>query len=457
MTSSPLFAAADFYINRELSWLSFDERVLEEAEDPNNPLLERLKFAAIVAANLDEFFMVRVASLIDQVSLGYNEPENKTGMTPVEMLRALSSTTHSMVSRLYTIINEAILPELEKAGVIFLEPEHLSHDQKQFLERFFFEQVYPVLTPMAVDASRPFPMLLNKSLNLAVMLHDREAPDDPEPLFAFVQIPAILPRAIALGDNHYILLEDVVALHLQALFRGNKILSACTFRITRNADLDVDEEGAEDLLKAIEIELKNRNMGQAVRLELESDAHPFIKQNLLESLELHENEVYPITGPIDPTYFFGFYNQTLDSSLRFETIKPTIPHELHPDVNIFTAIAKKDIVLHHPYQSFEPVVRFFQAAAVDPDVLAIKQTLYRVSGDSPIVAALALAAENGKQVTVLVELKARFDEARNIVWAKKLEQAGCHVIYGLVGLQTHSKVALVVRRQYQTLCSLGNR
>ncbi|WP_412675001.1 RNA degradosome polyphosphate kinase [Aneurinibacillus aneurinilyticus] len=448
------FDYTSYYINRELSWLAFNRRVLEEAEDTDNPVLERLKFLAITSSNLDEFFMVRVGSMKDQEKHGITTPENKAGMTPRQQLAAISVEAHNMVDRQYELLHQELIPLLASYGISFSKPEDLTEEQRTFLRTYFYERIYPVLTPMAVDASRPFPMLLNKSVNLAVML-ESEKDGKSKVLFAVVQVPSVLPRYIQLpsqeGIAQFILLEDVICHYVDSLFRGNRILSVKPFRITRNADLTLDEEGAEDLLKEIQKELKKRRWGAAVRLEVTRDMDDYMKGILQESLEIESCDVYEVPGPLDLTFLMKFYSVPGYNELRYRSLPPQPPADFIGENNIFEAIAHKDILVHHPYESFDPVVHFVKQAAEDPNVLAIKQTLYRVSGDSPIVNALAKAAENGKQVTVLLELKARFDEENNIVWAKKLEKAGCHVIYGLVGLKTHCKVTLVVRQEGQKL------
>ncbi|QRG68678.1 RNA degradosome polyphosphate kinase [Brevibacillus choshinensis] len=444
------FSIPDYYINRELSWIAFNERVLAEAANESNPLFERLKFIAIASSNFDEFFMVRVAGLKDQVKAGLTKPDNKSGMTPLEQLRAVWERTHEAMQAMFAILREQITPELRKAGIRFLKANELSREQDEFVHSFFHHHLYPVLTPMAVDASHPFPMLLNKSLNLAVLLEDDDA-DSEGPLFAVVQVPSVVPRFLELpspgGEAHFILLEDVIAEHMDSLFQGYNILETCPFRITRNADLTIDEDETEDLLEAIEQELKKRRMGEPSRLAVDASMSDFLQATLLDWLELAEAEIYRFDGPLDPTFLFRFHALEGYDHLRFEPLYPQQPLDWFGDGDMFSAIDKKDLLLHHPYESFEPVIRFVQEAAEDPKVLAVKQTLYRVSGDSPIVNALLKAADNGKQVTVLLELKARFDEENNIVWAKKLENAGCHVIYGLAGLKTHSKITLVVRAE----------
>ncbi|MMZ51829.1 Polyphosphate kinase [compost metagenome] len=448
------FDCTSYYINRELSWLAFNGRVLEEAEDTNNPVLERLKFLAITSSNLDEFFMVRVGSMKDQEKHGITTPENKAGMTPRQQLAAISIEAHNMVDRQYEVLHQELIPLLASCGISFSKPEDLTEEQRTFLRTYFYDRIYPVLTPMAVDASRPFPMLLNKSVNLAVML-ESEKDGKSKVLFAVVQVPSVLPRYIRLpsqeGAAQFILLEDVICHYIDFLFKGNRILSVKPFRITRNADLTLDEEGAEDLLKEIQKELKKRRWGAAVRLEVTCDMDDYMKGILQESLEIELCDVYEVPGPLDLTFLMKFYSVPGYSELRYQSLLPQPPADFIGENNIFEAIVHKDILVHHPYESFDPVVHFVKQAAEDPNVLAIKQTLYRVSGDSPIVNALAKAAENGKQVTVLLELKARFDEENNIVWAKKLDKAGCHVIYGLVGLKTHCKITLVVRQEGQKL------
>ncbi|WP_028987382.1 RNA degradosome polyphosphate kinase [Thermicanus aegyptius] len=448
------FDHPSYYINRELSWLSFNERVLEEARDEKNPLFERLKFLAITASNLDEFFMVRIAGLKDQVKSGRNIIDNKTRMSAREQWEAALERSKIFMGEMMSAWNDQLLPLLAQEGILFLKFKELNKDQKAYLSDLFDRLIYPVLTPMAVDASRPFPMLLNRSLNLAILIDPEEAEKEKH-LFAFVQVPSVLPRFIEVpnqeGKRTYILLEELIRNHLTDLFRGKKILSAGSFRITRNADLTLNEEGAEDLLEEIEKELKKRKMGAAVRIEVEKGMHPFLRGVLEEWEEISPHEFVEIEGPLDLTFLYRFVGQSGFQSLRYPDLPPLPPVDLRGEQDIFEAIRNKDLLIHHPYESFEPVIHFVRQAAQDPHVLAIKQTLYRVGGDSPIVAALAEAAERGKQVTVLVELKARFDEEKNIEWAKKLEQAGCHVIYGLVGLKTHAKMILVVRQERDRL------
>jgi len=435
------------FINRELSWLEFDARVLGEAEDVLNPLFERLKFLSITASNLDEFFMVRVASLKDMVNAGYTK-KDIAGMTAAEQLAALDDRTHAFVKRQYKIYNDELVPALAREGFhIIGSHEELTHEQEIFVDKYFHEDVYPVLTPMAVDSSRPFPLIRNKTLNIAALLKKKNGDDGTE--FATVQVPSVLPRFVRLPGEQdtIILLEEIIERNIDKLFLNYDILCAYPYRIMRNADLSIDEEDAADLLKEIEKQLKKRQWGQAIRLEVQGNIDKQLLKRLKSELNITDSDIYRIDGPLDLTFLMKLYGSFDYAKLKTPKYMPAPVPELMNGKNIFEAVREGDILLHHPYQTFDPVVDFVRQAANDPGVLAIKQTLYRVSGNSPIVAALAAAAENGKQVSVLVELKARFDEENNIIWARKLEQAGCHVIYGLVGLKTHSKITLVVRRE----------
>ena len=435
------------FINRELSWLEFDARVLGEAEDVLNPLFERLKFLSITASNLDEFFMVRVASLKDMVNAGYTK-KDIAGMTAAEQLAALDERTHAFVKRQYKIYNDELVPALAREGFhIIGSHEELTHEQEIFVDKYFHEDVYPVLTPMAVDSSRPFPLIRNKTLNIAALLKKKNGDDGTE--FATVQVPSVLPRFVRLlgEQDTIILLEEIIERNIDKLFLNYDILCAYPYRIMRNADLSIDEEDAADLLKEIEKQLKKRQWGQAIRLEVQGNIDKQLLKRLKSELNITDSDIYRIDGPLDLTFLMKLYGSFDYAKLKTPKYMPAPVPELMNGKNIFEAVREGDILLHHPYQTFDPVVDFVRQAANDPGVLAIKQTLYRVSGNSPIVAALAAAAENGKQVSVLVELKARFDEENNIIWARKLEQAGCHVIYGLVGLKTHSKITLVVRRE----------
>ncbi|RBW69047.1 RNA degradosome polyphosphate kinase [Bacillus taeanensis] len=443
-----------YYNNRELSWLAFNKRVLEEAIDNQNPLLERLKFLSIFSSNLDEFFMVRVAGLKDQVKAGFNKPENKAGLTPKEQLVKISTINHELVEMQYNTLIDKLLPELEQEKIRFVKMEELDSKVDHYIEKVFDEQIFPVLTPMAVDAYHPFPMLLNKSLNLAILLRKKDQDEYETYHIAIVQVPAVLDRFIELsaveGERQIIFLEDVIAHFIHKLFKGLEVISVSQFRITRNADLTIHEEGARDLLKEIEKELKKRKWGAAVRLEVQKNSmDKEILNFLLKELEIHEKDVYWINGPLDLTFLGKFYNKMADGNehLVYGALIPQPSKDLNDNEDMFDVIAQKDVLLHHPYESFQSVVDFVTKASEDSDVLAIKQTLYRVSGDSPIIKSLKNAAEKGKQVTVLVELKARFDEENNVQWAKELEKAGCHVIYGMTHLKTHSKITLIVRRK----------
>ncbi len=438
-----------FYENRELSWIKFDERVLEEARDKTIPLLERLKFLSITSSNLDEFFMVRVASLKDMVHANYKK-KDIAGMTATEQLLAINEATRKLVDVQYSTYNRLLAPQLNKEGIFIINKyEDLSEKQAKFVDRYFMESVYPVLTPMAVDASRPFPLIRNKTLNIAALLADKKQKD--ELVFATVQVPGVLPRVVEIpGDDDnrlFILLEQIIERNIHFLFSNYKVMCAYPYRIMRNADLTIDEDEASDLLKEIQNKLKMRQWGEVIRLEVEDGIDKRILKFLKSELKVADEDIFKLQGPIDLTCMMKVFGIDGFDQLKYKQPTPQQVPEITPGEDIFEAIRKGDIFLHHPYQTFDPVVDFIRQASVDPEVLAIKQTLYRVSGNSPIISSLAQAAENGKQVTVLVELKARFDEENNIVWAKKLEKAGCHVIYGLVGLKTHSKIALVVRRE----------
>lgn len=436
------FKNPDYFISRELSWLEFNQRVMEEAKDKKNPLLERFKFLAIVTSNLDEFFMVRVGSLYDQVQAGI-EKKDAAGLTPRQQLKRVTARAHQMLDEQYEIYNRNLMPQLKKAGIQIIPAAELTGEETEYLNEYFRQEIYPVLTPMAVDASRPFPLILNRSLNIAMMI-EREEQDT----FATVQVPSVLARLVPLlQKDRFILLEDVIRLHLSELFPRQKIKKTAYYRITRNADMDIHEEDAPDLLKEMEKSIKKRKWGQAVRLEVEDKTDDFLLTYLQKELDIPERDVYRIHGPLDLSFVSKLSKIPGYSQLQYPPLIPQMPKDLAGETDIFEAIRKKDIFLHHPYESFDQVVGFIETAAQDPNVLAIKQTLYRVSGQSPIIKALAVAAENGKQVTVLVEVKARFDEENNIHWARRLEQAGCHVIYGLVGLKTHCKITLVVRRE----------
>ena len=449
--SDKKISSPENFYNRELSWVLFDKRVLSEACDKQIPLFERLKFLSITSSNLDEFFMVRVASLKDMVNAGYTKTDI-AGMTPKEQLAKISVEVHKLVDFQYETYNKTLLPQLKENGLrVIARHEKLSKEQAQFADRYFEENVYPVLTPMAVDSSRPFPLIRNKSLNIGALLKKKNEDKNEELEFATVQVPSVLPRIVLLpekdGVQTLILLEEIIERNIHKLFLNYDIVTTCPFRIMRNADLTIEEEEAADLLKEIEKQIKKRQWGEAIRLEVESDCDKRLLKILKKELRMEEQNIYHIDGPLDLTVLMKMYGLEGFNHLKTPKFTPQPVPELPVGCKIFDEIRKGDILLHHPYQTFEPVVDFIRQAAKDPNVLAIKQTLYRVSGNSPIIAALAQAAENGKQVSVLVELKARFDEENNIVWARMLEKAGCHVIYGLVGLKTHSKITLVVRRE----------
>ena len=434
----------EYFFNRELSWLKFNLRVLREAGVKTTPLLERLKFVAITASNLDEFFMVRVAGLWDQYENGINK-RDAAGLTVKAQLEEISKAAHDQMKLLNKYLL-SLVKELREAGIYICRVSELSEKGRRWLEAYYQEEIFPVLTPMAVDASRPFPFLANKTLNLAVELTNQEGEDS----MGIVQVPSVLPRLLEVPGEEkrsFVFLEDVINEHCSDLYSGCKILDVVPFRITRDADLEFDEDDIDNLLKEVEKSLRKRTRGASVRLEIYNKANSRIRKFLYNNLDITEQEVYEINGPLDATCFFKFASLPGMWPWLYEPFVPQRPLELPDDSDIFKVLRERDVLLHHPYESFDPVVKFVSDAANDPNVLAIKQTLYRVSGNSPIVAALARAAENGKQVTVLVELKARFDEENNIIWARRLEEAGCHVIYGLMGLKTHAKIILVVRKE----------
>ncbi len=445
-----------YYRNRELSWIAFDERCLSEARDKQIvPLFERMKFLSITASNLDEFTMVRVASLKDQVHAGYTR-RDIAGMTAAEQVGAINVKMHEFVREQYSTASRQLLPAFEKAGLHLVQTyTELTPKQEVFLDRYFEDNIYPILTPMALDSSRPFPLVRNKTLNIGALIAAKEDGDHKKKEsfeFATVQVPSVIPRHVVLpegenGEKCVILLEEVIRKYIGQLFQHYNVLCAHPYRIMRNAELDVDEEEAEDLLKEIEKQLKRRQWGEVIRLEVEEGIDERLLKILIKELGVSGEDIFYINGPLDLTFLMKIYGLPGFEMYKEPKYVPAPVQEFANAPDVFAAIRNGDILVHHPYMSFDPVVKFVQRAAVDPDVLAIKQTLYRVSGDSPIVAALAKAAEGGKQVTVLVELKARFDEENNIVWAKMLEKAGCHVIYGLLGLKTHSKITMVIRRE----------
>ncbi len=465
---------SDYYINRELSWLEFNKRVLKEAKTRDVKLFERLKFLAITASNLDEFFMVRVASLKDMVAAGYNK-EDISGLTPKKQLEEISLRSHEFTDMQYRIYNTSLRPALSRAGLrIITKHEKLSESEAFYLDNYFKDSIYPVLTPMAVDASRPFPLISNKSLNIAALIKRKEGSwyksnsgkqknkkkDNYKGYvgegldFAVVKVPSVLPRVIEIPEKYsskaersLIFLEELIEKHIDMLFLNYDVIAMHPFRIMRNAELDLDEEDAADLLEEIKKGLKNRRRGEAIRLDVEKGIDKRLLRILKKELELTGSDIFYVKGALDLRVLADIYKLDGFEELKNPVYKPAPVKKLSNEEDIFTNIKRSDILLSHPYQSFDHVTEFVRSAAYDKDVLAIKQTLYRVSGNSPIIEALEKAAEQGKQVTVLVELKARFDEENNINWAKKLEKAGCHVIYGLLGLKVHSKITLVLRKE----------
>lgn len=436
------------YINRELSWLEFNQRVLDEALDCRNPLLERVKFFCIVSSNLDEFFEVRVAGLKQQVQSGVAE-RSPDGLTPTECCRAIARRVRRMVKDQYTCWREQLVPELGRHGIRFTRVADLDEEDRQWLDRFYRAEVRPVLTPLSIDPAHPFPQLLNKRLNLIVQvrakIHGRK-----RGRLAVVEVPRILPRLIELprdgGAKEYVFLGNLIGHYLADLFPGMRILGHWLFRVTRNSELYLDEEDVANLLSAVETRLHHRLKGEAVRLEVERDCPIDIRDELLRTLHLDEDDLYVLDGPLNPTRLMTLCTNDRQPELHDPPFLAPAPLVLRDAPDLFAAIRDRDILLHHPYESFECVVSFLQQAATDPRVLAIKQTLYRTGGDARIIGALMDAVHNGKQVTAVVELKARFDEANNIEWSRQLEQAGVYVVYGLVGLKIHCKMTLVVRR-----------
>lgn len=436
------------FINRELSWLEFNHRVLEEVTYGDNPLFERLKFASIVSSNLDEFFMIRVASVHDQIQAGLKKAD-PSGLSTKAIMNKISDGAHRMADELYQKYNRSLLRSLKHEKISILKKKDLDTNQHMFIDEYFNKNIFPVLTPMAVDIGRPFPLVLSKSLNIALLIAGYN--DKKNYRFTTVQVPSVLERLVELPSSgnkrQFVLLEEIIKMKLNKIFVGYHILAKANYRITRNADLSINEEGAEDLLEVIVESLKQRKWGEVIRLEIEKGVDERILSRLLSELEIDEGQVYLIPGPIDLNFLKKIYGLKGYDHLRYPLFKPVTPKNLKESGDIFEKIRQRDILLHHPYHSFQPIIELVETAAEDPKVLAIKQTLYRVSDNSPIVEALVKAAENGKQVTVMVEIKARFDEQNNIHWAKRLETAGCHVIYGFSGLKTHCKVLLIVRRE----------
>src|ERR1700731_3770900 len=441
------FSDPSLYINRELSWLEFKQRVLEEGEDSSNPLLERLKFLCIVASNLDEFFEVRVAGLKQQRLSNISAP-GPDGLSPSEQLAAVSVRVRKVVDDQYRLWNEELVTNLERNNIFFLRYEELTDEEKQYYTEYFEKSVYPVLTPLAVDPVHPFPQLLNKSLNVAVELDGMDLNTN----LAVVQVPRILPRLVPYragkrGIYRYIFIGNLIQAHVGSLFHGVRVKGAYQFRVTRNSDLYLDEEETDNLLKAIELELRKRSRGNAVRLEVQKDCPPHIADQLLQTFDLTGDDLYRVDGPINFLRLMPVISEVDRPDLKFRPFVPAIVTASDDEEDIFSQIRRRPILLHHPYESFQTVLDFIEQAAEDPNVLAIKQTLYRTSGDSPIMTSLVEAAQSGKQVTAVIELKARFNEAANIKWARTLQEAGVHVVYGIAGLMTRAKLALVVRRE----------
>ncbi|MFM7202206.1 MAG: polyphosphate kinase 1 [Myxococcota bacterium] len=437
------------YYNRELSWIAFNRRVLEEAQDQSLPLLERLRFLCIFATNLDEFFMIRVSGLKQQVEAGV-DASSADELTAREQLAAISAALRPLIQQQIQSLTEDLLPKLADRGIKVLPFHQLPKGQQRQIKDYFEKQVFPVLTPLVVDPGHPFPHISNLSLNLGVEVAD---PEDPsEHRFARIKVPEHLARLVPLPNRKatFVLLEEVIAAHIGRLFPGMTILSCHPFRITRNADIEIEEDEADDLLKSLEEELRRRRFGRAVRLQVDKQMPSHMCEMLLKVLRLHQQDCYHLDGPVGIADFMHLCK--LDRpDLKFEPFQPQPHPRLKDNHDVFKVIRDGDLLLHHPFEAFDPVVSFLRQAAIDPDVLTIKQTLYRTSGDSPIVQALIRAAQHGKQVAVLLELKARFDEENNIQWARKLEEVGVHVVYGVLGLKTHAKMALVVRREKEGL------
>ncbi len=442
------------FINRELSWLEFNRRVLEEAQDPTQPLIERVKFLTIFSSNLDEFFEIRVAGIKQQIESETSDV-GPDGLSPTETFNSIRRVVSEMVATQYALWNNELLPQLAENGIRVREVSQLSAKRAAWAHRYFQQEVFPMLTPLAVDASHPFPQLLNKSHNLFVRA---KAQRGGEPLHAIVQVPRVVPRLIAMPRGKeadepwdYIYLASLIKQHISELFPGLILEGVHPFRVTRNSDLYIDEEEAENLLRTIEQELRRSSRGDAVRLEVEADCPRDFRDLLLEFFDLTEADVYKADGPLSMTHLMPLITNDAFANLKDRPFQPGRDPALPPHADIFEVLRRQDVLLHHPYDSFDPIVDLIEEAAQDPQVLAIKITLYRTSGDSPIVEALIEAANAGKQVTAIVELRARFDEAVNIQWARRLEEAGAHVIYGVVGLKTHCKALLIVRRDADRL------
>ena len=463
MDNADIEADSTRYFNRELSWLEFNNRILFESRDTKNPLLERLKFLSITASNMDEFYIVRVASLRDLQSVDYDELDI-SGRTVKQQLSEIDAKARAAMALMYSTYTRSLLPSLKNNGIYISDYQDLDQHAKEVCDDYFRSTLYPILTPMAVDSSRPLPLIYNRQLNLCVLIDEAEEEKkarlakqekkgktiDPSYRFATLQVPAVVPRLFQMHLSTgvcFVPIEQIIKANLSSLFVGSSVLACGFYRVMRNADLDIDEDEAEDLLKEIEEQVRKRRFGEIIRMEINEDMDQRLLKLLTSSLKISKKDIFAVSGPIDLTFLMKVVGKISDDypELCYHAFQPAKPQMFPKDMNIFDAIRQKDRLVHHPYESFDPVVEFVRQAAEDPKVLAIKQTLYRVSSSSPIIRSLAEAAQNGKQVMVLVELKARFDEENNINWAKMLEKAGCHVIYGLVGLKTHSKITLVVR------------
>lgn len=446
--------------NREFSWLDFNMRVLAQAEDDSLPLLERVKFLSIFSSNLDEFFMVRVAGLKEQLRVGTVAPSRSVELTPQEQLTGITQRVRCAVQAQSQAWTSLLEPALMQQGIELLQPSNVTSTERRYLNDYFLRQVFPVLTPMSVDTAHPFPHLQNRAIFLCVRVDDKN--DDPRPLYAFVEVPQILPRFIPMrkskSNTRFMLLDDLISMHLGHLFPGSDVMDSFTVRVTRDSDLEIDEEDAEDLLKVIQEELRERKWGNVVRVEINASAPEDVLGFLEEMLEVERHDFFTINGPLNFVDFMFLYRLPGFENLRYEPFTPVVPSEWKSVDDPLALIAEHDRLVHHPYDSFSTVVDFLEHVANDPNVLAIKMTLYRTGADSPLMKSLIKAANNGKQVAVLVELRARFDEANNIEWAQRLEHEGVHVVYGIVGLKTHCKAILVVRREDKTLrryCHLG--
>jgi polyphosphate kinase len=451
-TAPPPRHVQSHFLNRELGLLEFQRRVLAQAEDPTVPILERLRFLCIVSSNLDEFFEIRVAGVQEQIRL--NVPgSGPDGMSPREVYQSIGRVVHELVARQYALLNDTILPELERAGIKFLRRAEYDEAQRAWVRDYFFREMMPVLTPIGLDPAHPFPRVFNKSLNFAVELQGRDA-FGRDARAAIVQAPRILPRVIRLPPElagswrtAFVFLTSILHEHVQELFAGIKVLGCHQFRVTRNSDLFVDEEDVKDLRRALQGELPQRHFGDAVRLEVADDCSPQMAEFLLHQFGLGSDDLYRVNGPVNLVRLMRVPDEVGREDLLYSPFRPGFPPQLAKRVNMFEAIRAGDILLHHPYQSFAPVVRFLEEAAQDPDVVAIKQTVYRTGTDSVLMEALIQAARDGKEVTAVVELKARFDEEANINWAARLEEVGAHVLYGVVGHKTHAKMLMIVRRE----------